>query len=56
MTFIHNVSTFFIVSLPRKFNSNMRTDYNNKINVLPQLSAPSLVVKLPRTIDLKEHI
>ncbi len=43
-----SVAVFFkfqIVSLQRNHKSNLYKDHSNKINVLPQLAAPSILFK-----------
>jgi hypothetical protein len=42
--FLH-IMGFFL----RNLNSNLCTDHNNKINVLPQLPAPSILFNLTRS-------
>ncbi len=39
-------SNFHIVSVPRNHKSKLRNDHNNKINVLPEQAAPSILIKL----------
>jgi len=42
-------SNFYADSLLRNHNSNLSSDRNNKINVLPQYAVPPVLFKFSRT-------
>ncbi len=48
------LSNFFIVSLLRNHNSNLYSDHNNKINVLPQYAVPPYCSNFPELQQSKQ--